>query len=1000
MAGYLATQSVHRSAQVSCTRCHLHKSARTVCVPPRGAARPIVLFVGEAPGKTEDRLGSPFVGDAGKLLDDLMSRAGLDPSLCRWTNTVRCLPPGETKAVRPPTEEERDACSMHLESDIRATRPVFIVPLGGTATSYFFGRDVKISQVRGKRYVVDIPTVRYRYVRMMQVLGGRGVQDDKLFQSTPGGRERAIKRAITHYGYKDLPTQQYTMFPTWHPAAVLYGNRSAEYDIIADLNFLVSKITGDDGAGDYKLVTSVEEALKVIRDLRADFREGRFPYLSYDVESTSLKSFDPRERLITFALSAYKGEAYTFPWDHHESPFRGDMLVQKAITAELNQTFEEVPVVGHNIKYDYEYSAVRGIWIRQVYDDSELMAWTLTNDQSPHGLDYLTSKYTDLKLPKQEMKQAQDALPKDERYNMDNYELDLVARYNGADTDSVIRLVPTFETEMKKAGLYEAHKYYVVGAILPTIDMEINGCPIDRDMHTKLYDEMTADIQDCYEQLERYGVTEAMERHLNEGSDSKRKKEFKLSSPIQVSTLLFELLGLKPRKLGSVRKTGALKGQRVPSSDKHVLQELLEEANDQVSQLENKPDFNPDAGEYQYWVLCREVVSVVQKYKQTEQLYKMYVKNMPKHLGPDGYVRPSFGIRHTDSGRFNCTNPSLHTIPWHSIIKRMFVSRFKNGLILSADHAQMELRVFAMATQDPQLIQTFKDGKDIHRMISSRVLQCREEDVPSDERRRIKTVVFGLLYGRGPKSIAAQEGISVERAQEIIAGVFKQFPKVKSYIKKVHDFVRKHGYVNYINGFRRIIPVDQDDPARAQRQAVNTTIQGPASDLAVAGMINMRNKMQRLKLYSKHWEFKHDDLAYDVAPGELLALAHLIQTEMVRRPSMEISFIGEVPLKVDFEVGINWGQAVEMSIVNNTHLEFSGEEEHVAPLLERLQAWPDPPREVSREVEVKKKTAVVRSLMKSTGEMVDYNHITVTYEFPKFVRREPDWAHPGLIQAA
>lgn len=1001
--------SAPRIVQASpCTRCHLHRTANSVCVPSRGAQDPIILFVGEGPGPNEDRENQPFIGWAGQKLDELMRVAGLDPSLCRWTNVVRCIPwQTRGKKVRAPEESELDACCAHLEPELLSTSPIFIVPLGATAASYFFGKDVKIGTVRGKRYVVEIPTVRFRYMRMMQRLAHQGVQDERLFQTTPAGRERAIKRAEDQYGFKDIPRKTATVFPTWHPAAIKYGNTSAEYDILADLNFLVSRITGEDQFGDYKLITSVEEAVAYLRHVRSEHREGRIPYLSYDVETTSLKSFDTSQYMTTIGLTHQRGEAHVIAWDHHESPIKNDLLAQKAIKQEMNLTFEEVPVVGHNLKYDYEFSAVRGIWIRKIYDDTEGMGWSLTNDTTPHDLDYLTTRYTDLNLPKQEMRQAQEALPKDIRYNTDNYELDLIYRYNGGDVDSVIRLIPALETELVQADLLEAHRYYALGAIFPTIDMEMNGAPIDEEFHKVLYDDMSAQIQDCYDRLEAMGIIEIMERFINEPDEPvdpnakpKKKKwvKFNLASSDHLAWLLFDLLSMTPIKYGKPRKNGKMKGKRVPSCDKYVLQELLETANEQTGKYEH----NTDSGEYQIWRTRLEVVKILQGYKQIEQLWKMYVKNMPKHLNEDGFVRCDFGIRHTDTGRFNCKDPSLHTIPWHSTIKRMFISRFENGLILSADHAQMELRVFAMATGDEQLIQTFRDGKDIHRMIAGRVLNLPVEEVPDDERRRIKTVVFGLLYGRGPKSIAAQEGITVQRAKEIINGVFQQFPKIRGFIKRKHKEVRSHGQVRYINGFRRIIPVgsESDQIAAAERKAVNTVIQGPASDLAVAGMINMRQSVRKLKLHSKHWEFKHDDLAYDIAPGELMTMSHLIQKAMVQRPKREIPFIGEVPLKVDFEVGINWGQLCEMKIVGNNRIEINGEEEHMDPLLERVMCWDDAPVLVSHEIEVKQKTAVVRSLMKSTGEKVDYNHVTVVLEFPALTRRQPVYAKTPMIEAA
>lgn len=984
--------------QPVCTFCDLHKQATTVCVPDRGSDSPLIYFVGEGPGKTEDKLGETFRGDAGELLDKFMQLAGLDPSLCRWGNVARCIPweNGIGGKTRPPKEHEIDACSQWLEPQILKADPIFIVPLGATAASYFLGEDTKISSVRGKRHIVELPTVRFRYQRLIKWLASKGVYDDKLVQVSSVGRQRAIDRATEQHGFKDIPTRQFTVFPTWHPAAVLYGNSEAEVGIVSDLNVLVGSLLGKEREGDYKIMTSVEEVVHQLRQLREEYRAGKFPYCSFDFEANSLEVFRPTTYITTMAFTPYREKAWIIPWDHRESPFKRDMMIQKAIQAEFNLTFAEVPVVGHNFKYDYELGYVRGFNFGKLYDDTELMSWTLFNDTQFHNLDYLTSKYTDLKSPKFEMKQAQSYLPKDERYDTDNHDLDLVGKYNGFDVDSVIRLAPVFEHMLVQDDLLTAHRYFAVGSFMPTVSMEINGTPIDQTVLGTLDSELTSEMNGYMKDLEEMGMVALVEDRINDPTKpAHKRKKFSVGSSEQVSLLLYDILTFKVEKRGKVRKKGKHAGKALPSADKHILQKMFEDSNDQVTRLQN----NPDSGDYQLWRARLETLKIIMEFKRISKIHSSYVKNMPGHIHPHGYIHCDFGIRHTGSGRFNCTDPSLHVIPWHSSVKKMFVSRFINGLMLSADFSQMELRKFAMVTGDAQLIQAFIDKKDIHRMIAAKVGDCREEDVSDDDRRRIKTVVFGLLYGRGPKSIAAQEQISVEKAKEIIAGVFKQFPRVREFISQVHDFVNKHGYVRYINGFRRLLPVDPTDTSRAERQAVNTVIQGPASDMAVAGMINMYKAMKALRVHSKHWEFKHDDLAFDIAPGELLLMTLRCQMEMSDRPSRQFSYVN-VPLKVDFECGVSWGQLVEMSIVDGSTLKFSGAESDINPLLERFMAWSDTPIVLDRSTKIKEKPAVIRSLMKTTGEKIKYNHDTLVVQFPPFVRREPGWQHPGLIIAA
>lgn len=907
----------------------------------------------------------------------------MDPSWCAWANIVKCVPWRNVGSdVRPPEESEMDACSFYLEKEIMRLKPVYVVPLGATAANYFIAGKKKISQLRGKRSIVQFPTVRYRYLRMVDFIARRGVQDDRLVQITTVGRERAITRAVEKYGFTDIPTITITVFPTYHPAAILWGNPSAETDILSDLNYLVSRATSRDESKNYTPLMSVEDFQAVVNNTIGDYRNGKIPYVAYDVETTSLNAYDLNEVITTFALSSKKGEAWTVPFEHRESPFKGDVLSLNAIRGLLNNLFDEVPVVGHNLKFDYTFSRVRGINIKEVFDDTELQSWTLFNDQSPHDLDTLTSKYTDLILPKQEMKEIQTALPKDERFNTNNYDLDLVLKYNGGDCDSCVRLEPVFRDMLIKEKLYEPHKKIPVAALIPTAEMEVDGCVLDVDFMGELDESMTEEIEGYYKKFEDWGIKETIENVLNP-PDKKKTRKFSLSSPEQVSIVLFDLLELEPKKFGKVRKTGKWKGKRIASADKNVLQELLEEANEKVNRMTSQ-GVDPSNQHFQQWRFRLEVIKTIQAFKKIEKLFSSYVKSLPKKIDEKGYIHPTYGIRHTETGRYNCRNPSLQIIPWHSIIKKAFISRFINGLIVSADHSQMELRKFAMVTGDPELIAAFQQGKDIHTLISSRILQCPESEVPTEERRRIKTVVFGLLYGRGDRSVAAQEGISVERAKEIRLGIFKQFKSVGDFIRDMHSFVYKHGYVPYINGFRRIIPLTgskEDDGGRAGRQAVNSPIQGPASDMSVVGMINVYHAIKKLGFYSKLYQFVHDSLGYDTPAGELFDLCRLIIKEMQLRPATQFDFIN-VPLKVDFEVGVSWGHLANMALLSGRQAKFEGTQEYMDLLLDTMSKWDSPPGLVSK------------------SNLDKENNYAAVLEFQPYRKSEPVCRFEGLTTVA
>jgi len=973
---------------MTCTRCQLHRTAQNVCVPSRGSEDPVILFVGEAPGKTEDQTNQTFCGKSGKELDKLMEKAGLDPAFCRWANITRCIPWKDRIGgkVRSPKEHEMDACCRYLDKEVLRTKPVFIVPLGASSAYYFLGKS-KITQVRGRRHVAEVPTLRYRYNLMLYILHARGIEDMSLIVDKPSQREKAIEKAAKLYDYQDLPVSHFTVFPTFHPASTLYGGGDARrMDILADLNYLVSQIKDEDEGTNYVLLRSLDDVEKLINRLIAEYEAKQFKFLGYDVETSSLDMFDPSQLLTTLAVSSQPGNGWTVPLEHRESPFKNDRLAMEAVKGLLNKLFSVVPIVGHNVKFDYKWSYVKGIYLPKIYDDTELQAWTLFNDLSEHDLETLTSRHTNLLLHKQEMKEAMDSLPREEKYNTDNYDIELIARYNAADTDSCVRLCTVFEELMAKEGLLDAHRRITVPAIIPTAEMELNGCLIDTKFKDELDKSMSKEIEEYYARFDEWGLTEVMERLINPDEDKPKKKKFSLNSPEQVSMLLFDILDLTPVSYGKVRKNGVFKGQRVASADKKSILELMEKANEELGKLEGQ-EVSQD---YQIWQLRFNVLKTIQDFKGVSKLYSSYVKNMPEYLDPKNIVHPTYGVRHTATGRYNCVDPALQTIPWHSVIKQMFVCRFENGVVLSADFSQMELRVFAMATGDEELMRTFNEGRDIHRMIASRGLNLPEDQVPDHERRRFKTVIFGLLYGRGPKSIAAQEGMSVNRAKRIIASVFEQFPNIRRFIVDTHAFVEKHGYVKYINGFRRVIPRNPHDDGSHKRKSVNSKIQGPASDLGVSAMINAQTSLHRVGFQSKLYQFVHDSIGYDVPPGELFDLCMVLKKEMEQRLPIQWDFIN-VPLRVDFELGISWGHFIELKLTEGRKVRLEGKREYFEKLMERLLCWEDAPILLDVEEEVKEEPAVIRSLLRTSGleEMIQVPYVKADLEFPPFAFREP-----------
>jgi uracil-DNA glycosylase family 4 len=952
------------------------------------------MFVGEAPGKTEDEYGEPFIGDAGRKLDELMSQVGIDPSWCRWTNVVRCIPRAPRgRGVRPPTFDEIDACSDYLEQEILATKPVYIVPLGLTAIKHFLPTVNTVKGARNKRYVVEFPSVRWRYRKFERWAKFKGIEHAKAHSDAQMKKE--LDRAVRDHNFPEIPVQTFSVWPTYHPAAILRGNYDIEQMMVEDLSYLRMQITGEGmmPVDNYKLLTSLEEIkahYDMVRDL---YRAGKIPGVIYDVETTTLEVFlCPWYELLLFSVCYGKGHVFTVPFNHPESPFWYDKLSLAAIVGMTNEFLEEVPVAGHNIKYDVHASRKEKIRLRKILGDTYLASWTLFNDGSEHGLEVLSTRYTDavnhkdemneafadvpmyvpledrylprvttipevelvqslvdeeLTIPKSTLKSAQAKLGLrnatiDEQgriYRQKNYgdvPLDVLHRYCGSDTDSNWRLHVVFEQMLHDAALHEPHYRLTVPSILPVCDMEWDGIKINKAKFAEAEADYEKRLQDYYTFFEENGYLEEARAVITAKVEAAGKgsvpKEMKLTSTRVKAAILFDVLRFNEVKVSE--KTGA------PSTDKEVLSTLL---NDCLELVGTSKDRN---GEYTHRA---DVLQKMIGFNKDHKIFSSYIRPIPTFADPEDLGHCSFGIRTTDTGRYNAREPSWHIIPTRSMVKSAVEPHHPDGLIEVVDYSQMELRVLAVVTGDEIMLKAFADGKDIHSEMGALVLGKDPGKITKQERRRIKTINFGIAYGRGPASIAAQENMSVDEAREIVEHFFRTFPKIKRWIDSQHSLVHREMEVWTATGFRRSFPDGRFEPDQLERRAVNTPIQGPASDTTADAMIRMHRRLQLFKaLQSKMWGFTHDSLSFSIWPGELYEVSLLAQKVMADIPNQTNNWI-KTPLVEDYEVGVTWGEMMSMSLLPDRQIRLDGKADYFAKFKHRVLGWMDPPELVSVE---------------------------------------------------
>jgi len=350
--------------------------------------------------------------------------------------------------------------------------------------------------------------------------------------------------------------------------------------------------------------------------------------------------------------------------------------------------------------------------------------------------------------------------------------------------------------------------------------------------------------------------------------------EFNINSPRQLSEILFERLRLKP---GKKTKTGY-------STDEGVLTQLA---------------------------LQHELPAEILNYRQLTKLKSTYVDALPKLVNPStGRLHTTFNQVVAATGRLSSSDPNLQNIPvrgeWGMRIRDAFIAP-EGWKLVSADYNQIELRILAHLSQDRQLIQTFREGEDIHRKTAVQVFGVAPEGVTREMRRAAKSINFGILYGMGAFSLASDLGISLADAKGYIANYFALYEGVKRYIDQTVAEVKNKGYVTTLMNRRRWIPeLKSSNPAvrsLGERLAVNTPVQGSAADLIKLAMVSIGGRLASLENKIKMVLQIHDELLFEVADPGLDEAVSMIRREMEGVMTLA------VPLTVDLGIGKNWREA-------------------------------------------------------------------------------------------
>jgi DNA polymerase-1 len=571
--------------------------------------------------------------------------------------------------------------------------------------------------------------------------------------------------------------------------------------------------------------------------------------ICFDTETTSLDAMNAE--LVGLSFSYVEGEAYYIPLEV-------DRKESQAVLEILRPVLENPAIlkIGQNIKYDLLVLKNYGIEVKGTLYDT-LLAHYLIEPEGKHGMDWLAQQYLQYKpvsitelIGKKGKGQG----------NMRDVDEDEVSAYASEDADITLRLKGKLDPILLFNGLKKLVEEVENPLIRVLTDMEFEGVRID-----------TGSLAELSVSLEQ--ESKEIEKRVYELAGVR----FNLASPKQLGEVLFEKLKLDPK--AKKTKTGQY------ATGEEILSKMADE---------------------------HEIAQAILEHRQMVKLKSTYVDALPTMINSKtGRIHTTYNQFVAATGRLSSINPNLQNIPIRTArgreIRKAFVPRDENYVLLSADYSQIELRLMAAFSQDESMLEAFRTGRDIHATTAAKIFKVPLDEVTTDMRRKAKTANFGIIYGISAFGLAQRLSIPRGEAKEIIDSYFTEFPAVKQYMDGAIEKARTQEYVETILGRRRYL---RDINSRnmtmrgfAERNAINAPLQGSAADLIKVAMIHVHDWMKTKNLKSKMILQVHDELVFD---------AHKDEVELLKKniPGLMSNAIPlPVPIEVEVGVGTDWLQA-------------------------------------------------------------------------------------------
>jgi DNA polymerase-1 len=594
---------------------------------------------------------------------------------------------------------------------------------------------------------------------------------------------------------------------------------------------------------DYQLVDTPEKRAALIELLLQQ------PNISFDTETTGTDANIAELVGLSFAIQHGQG------W---YIPVSADQQEAQRVVDEFRPVLENenISKTGQNIKYDILVLKWYNVQIQGRLFDT-MLAHYLIDPDTRHNMDVLSENYlgytpisiTSLIGPKGKNQGTMRDVP-----------VETVVDYAAEDADVTLQLADVFRPILKDLNAEELANTIENPLVYVLADIEKEGVRIDMETLINYSKELEIDI-----------------RRFEQNVYDKAGVVFNLASPKQLGEVLFDKLQLDPK--AKKTKTGQ-----------------YQTGEDVLSALAHKSD----------------IVKDILDFRQLQKLKSTYVDALPQLVNPKtGRVHTSYNQAVAATGRLSSNNPNLQNIPIRTErgreVRKAFIPRDENHVLLSADYSQIELRIIADISKEENMLWAFNNGIDIHTATAAKVYGITIEEVDATQRRNAKAVNFGIIYGQSAFGLSQNLGIPRKEAAEIIEQYFAQYPGIKRYMADTMNFAREHGFVETIMGRRRYLrdinSANQTVRGFAERNAINAPIQGSAADMIKIAMINIHQDIKDQNLQSKMTMQVHDELVFDVLKTEVEAMKKIISHRM------KTAIKTTVPIEVEIGEGNTWLEA-------------------------------------------------------------------------------------------